>query len=366
MDINNVQTTDLKPEQIDQLRAIEFVSSDSKPAEASKILYSESHLKDCEVSETDPLIYFTTTDGEKISPDEIVTSQSLIECIGKDEYWEEGKCPVIWAKRDPLSAPTMTFIFLDSKGKFHYVGDLSTAKNELSDVFPLCKDELEAEMKVGIKIKTAAARSNLANQGCKISPNFSSKDLIGIVSTKESKLEFCKEFLRKGMWPYALYFVKTRTAAPGLLFGDAYLYGSCFLVKYLVEKCDYNPDQKKYAALLEASKYGRLSTVKYLVGAISADRYGYGTALHFACSNGHLDLVKYLIEKCHCNPEAKDYVGWTPLYFASKEGHLDIVQYLVEECHVTITKEIINDVKKQEIKNYLIKQWEEQKRNQNQ
>ena len=135
------------------------------------------------------------------------------------------------------------------------------------------------------------------------------------------------------MWPYALYFVKTRTAAPGLLFGDAYLYGSYFLVKYLVEKCDYNPDQKKYAALLEASKYGRLSTVKYLVGAISADRYGYVTALHFACSNGHLDLVKYLIEKCHCNPEAKDYVGWTPLYFASKEGHLDIVKYLIEECH---------------------------------
>ena len=46
---DNKLVTDLTPEQIDQLRAIEFVSRDSKPAGFSKILYSGSCLKDCEV-----------------------------------------------------------------------------------------------------------------------------------------------------------------------------------------------------------------------------------------------------------------------------------------------------------------------------
>ena len=46
---DNKLVTELTDEQINQLRAIEFVSRDSKPAEASKILYSGSCLKDCEV-----------------------------------------------------------------------------------------------------------------------------------------------------------------------------------------------------------------------------------------------------------------------------------------------------------------------------
>ena len=73
------------------------MSRDSKPAGFSKILYySGSCLKDCEVSKTTtPLIYFTTINEESISPDEIVTPQSLIECIGNDAYWKNGKRPVI-------------------------------------------------------------------------------------------------------------------------------------------------------------------------------------------------------------------------------------------------------------------------------
>ncbi len=31
--------------------------------------------------------------------------------------------------------------------------------------------------------------------------------------------------------------------------------------------------------------------------------------------------------------ETKDEDGWTPLHFASRCGYLDIVKYLIEECH---------------------------------
>ena len=56
-------------------------------------------------------------------------------------------------------------------------------------------------------------------------------------------------------------------------------------------------------------------------------------------------MVKYLVEECHCNPDEKDGQGQTPLYWASCGGHLDIVQYLIEECRATITEKIIEEIK---------------------
>ena len=52
--------------------------------------------------------------------------------------------------------------------------------------------------------------------------------------------------------------------------------------------------------------------VKYLVEdlhAIAQDSDSQGfTALHGACENGHLDVVKYLVEKCNCNVLAQSKV----------------------------------------------------------
>ena len=56
--------------------------------------------------------------------------------------------------------------------------------------------------------------------------------------------------------------------------------------------------------------------------------------LHYACENGHLNIVKYLIEKQNVNKEAKDRDGWTPLYCACENGHLNVVQYLIEKQNV--------------------------------
>ena len=47
-----------------------------------------------------------------------------------------------------------------------------------------------------------------------------------------------------------------------------------------------------------------------------------------ASRNGHLEVVKYLVEKCHANVEAKDNDGCTPLRFALRHDHLGVVEYL--------------------------------------
>ena len=38
----------------------------------------------------------------------------------------------------------------------------------------------------------------------------------------------------------------------------------------------------------------------------------------FLISNGHLEVVQFLVEGKYCNPEAKDGDGWTPLHDAAK------------------------------------------------
>ena len=54
-----------------------------------------------------------------------------------------------------------------------------------------------------------------------------------------------------------------------------------------------------------------------------------GAAIHCACKAGHLDIVKFLIEK-GCDSESRNVAGATPLHFACWEGHLDITRFLVE------------------------------------
>jgi hypothetical protein len=94
------------------------------------------------------------------------------------------------------------------------------------------------------------------------------------------------------------------------------------------------PDDFVYD-IFEATKNGKLSSVKYLIFYLKVDpnikdKNGY-TPLHYASSKGHLDIVKCLVEKGKVNPNINDKYGRTPLDKASKKGHLDIVKYLVEE-----------------------------------
>lgn len=46
--------------------------------------------------------------------------------------------------------------------------------------------------------------------------------------------------------------------------------------------------------------------------------------------------VKYLIEECNANIEAKDNNDFTPLHLAVQSGYLYIVKYLINERKANI------------------------------
>ena len=53
------------------------------------------------------------------------------------------------------------------------------------------------------------------------------------------------------------------------------------------------------------------------------------TPLHLASQEGHLDIVRFLIEH-DANMAAQDQDGWTPLHVVSQSDHLDVARFLVE------------------------------------
>ena len=49
--------------------------------------------------------------------------------------------------------------------------------------------------------------------------------------------------------------------------------------------------------------------------------------LHYACKDGHLTIVEYLIDK-GAQIEVVDEENYTPLHYACAKGHLDVIKYL--------------------------------------
>ena len=68
-----------------------------------------------------------------------------------------------------------------------------------------------------------------------------------------------------------------------------------------------------------AGQNGHLDVVRHLV------EVGAG----IAAQNGHLDVVRHLVE-AGADKDKADNQGTTPLYVAAQNGHLDVVHHLVE------------------------------------
>ena len=101
------------------------------------------------------------------------------------------------------------------------------------------------------------------------------------------------------------------------------------VLKYLIEdkKCITNDD--KNTILHDSASFGHLHILKYLINEQNMDKNSYGcfyNPLSLAALSGHLSVVTYLLE---IDSECLDRDRMTPLHYASIEGHLEIVKYLL-------------------------------------
>lgn len=93
------------------------------------------------------------------------------------------------------------------------------------------------------------------------------------------------------------------------------------------------PEDNKPQRLLWASQIGKLDIVRDLClddrSLIhSKDEHDY-TALHFAASEGHLEIVEFLLPLvADPNPRTSD--GWTPLHNACKWNHVEVAHLLIQ------------------------------------
>jgi ankyrin repeat protein len=72
----------------------------------------------------------------------------------------------------------------------------------------------------------------------------------------------------------------------------------------------------------------------------TADSRG-ANVLLWAAGGGHLDMLRYLIETCGCDPAWKQkakrsFGGRTALHWAARKGHVEVCRYLVNSCNVDL------------------------------
>jgi len=90
--------------------------------------------------------------------------------------------------------------------------------------------------------------------------------------------------------------------------------------------------RQRRTALMEASAYGRVDVVEYLLNQNpqynSKDSDGH-TALMHGAKNGHLAVCEALVNSKCVDLNMQDAKRWTALMWAAHNGHTPVVQYLV-------------------------------------
>ena len=105
--------------------------------------------------------------------------------------------------------------------------------------------------------------------------------------------------------------------------------GSLDVMKYLIEHNYYNSDSSLRSVLHYGAEH--INIVKYLItkcncDPMARDKDG-STFLHLAVEQ--IKVLKYLITKCNCNPMVTDNDGKTVLHYAVERNHLNVVEYLL-------------------------------------
>ena len=106
------------------------------------------------------------------------------------------------------------------------------------------------------------------------------------------------------------------------------------VVKMLVDDYDINvKDRCGFAPLTLACRYGHYSIAVILLkkgadpNTVTSNQW---TALHYACTNGYVDIVELLCRQYGANVHVVNNYGQTPLDAAQEKGHENIVKSLNE------------------------------------
>jgi ankyrin repeat protein len=93
--------------------------------------------------------------------------------------------------------------------------------------------------------------------------------------------------------------------------------------------------------LMMAAYNGSYDLVVYLVTqrAVEVNHPGW-SALHYACTNGHLEIVRFLLDKdAYVDPESPN--GTTALMMAARGGHIHIVKLLIDRgANISISNQL--------------------------
>ena len=98
----------------------------------------------------------------------------------------------------------------------------------------------------------------------------------------------------------------------------------------------------KLTRLHLASSSDYLCFVKYYLEELQTNihlpcgRNNY-TPLHFACMNGQLEVVRYLVGNCKCTPNLQARNRVKALHLTCGVGDLHVVQYLTTEKHSEVS-----------------------------
>ena len=122
--------------------------------------------------------------------------------------------------------------------------------------------------------------------------------------------------------------------------------GRIEVVKYLISECNCDPmtviNDDEDTVLHYAAKKGLLDSLKSMINhhncnLMATNKRG-ETILH--CAVKHIDVVRYLIIECNCDPMTViNDGGDTALHYAAKEGLLEVLKFMINhsKCNLMAT-----------------------------
>ena len=111
-------------------------------------------------------------------------------------------------------------------------------------------------------------------------------------------------------------------------------------------KCKEEKEEVLIQKLISYSARGELENIKSLRGKIdfNVTDYDKRTALHLSASEGHMNIVKYLVDEIHVNINVKDRWGNTPISEANQKdssSHIEIMDFLRKTNAVLVLQKMI-------------------------